>query len=235
MNKKYTSTIKKILPKPLGDFLGNIKNTYNKFKFNHTNFNIHTIYTGHLNTTYRGVTAIKCPFDYVLYQMIISEIEPDLIIEIGTHKGGGSLYLGDLLNTFGKGVLHTIDIEPVDNKTILNHSRIKLFSEGWEKYDLKEAKDFSKILVIDDGAHTCEQSLGIMKKFAPLVSINSYLIIEDGIIDELGWKNNYNGGPVRAIHEFLSNNNNYKIERKWCDFFGKNATFNIDGYLKRIE
>jgi cephalosporin hydroxylase len=237
MIKKYIQNIKKVLPKPVSNFLINTKNAYHRFIYKniHTNFNIHTIYTGHLNTTYRGVTAIKCPFDYVLYQMIISEIEPDLIIEIGTHKGGGSLYLGDLLNTLGKGVLHTIDIEPVDNKTIINHPRIKLFSEGWEKYDIKEAEGFSKILVIEDGAHTYEHSIGAMKKFAPLVSVGSYLIVEDGIITELGMGEKFNGGPLKAIREFMKDNQTFKIERKWCDFFGKNATFNVDGYLKRIK
>ena len=48
-------------------------------------------------------------------------------------------------------------------------------------------------------------------------------------------KEKYNGGPVRAIHEFLKHTPHFKIDRSWCDFFGKNATFNIDGYLKRIK
>ena len=166
--------------------------------------------------------------------MIISEIKPDLIIEIGTHEGGSALYMGDLLNILKNGVVHTIDIKPIYNEILLNHPRIKLFSEGWEKYNLEETKKFSKILLIEDGSLTYEQTKGAIEKFSPIVSVGSYLIIEDGIIDELGMKNNYNGGPKRAIYEFLKNNLNYKIEKRWCNFFGKNATFNVNGYLKRI-
>ncbi len=234
MNNNYISAIKKVLPEPIYKFLVKIYHFFTDRNV-HTNFNVRSIYAGHLNVTYRGIKATRCPFDYVLYQMIISELKPDLIIEIGTYKGGGALYLGDLLNTFGFGMIHTIDIEPLYDKILLNHPRIKTFSNGWENYNLKEVKGFSKILVIEDGAHTYEQSIGAIKKFSPIVSVGSYLIIEDGIVDELGMKKKFNGGPVRAIREFLKNNNDFKIDRKWCDFFGKNATFNIDGYLKRIK
>jgi len=234
MSKNYISIIKKNLPKPLYNFLNKIyykitdRNVY-------TDFNVRTIYMGHHNFTYRGIPTTKCPFDYALYQMIISEVKPDLIIEIGTLKGGSALYLGDLLDILGFGIIHTIDIKKNYEKVLLKHPRIKLFTGGWENYDLKETRGFKKILVIEDGAHTYECTMGAIKKFAPFVSINSYLIVEDGIVDELGMKKKFNGGPVRAIHEFLKDNINYKIEKKWCDFFGKNATFNVDGYLRRIK
>ena len=42
--------------------------------------------------------------------MIICEVKPDLVIEIGTNIGGGALYIADLLDSLGKGIVHTIDI-----------------------------------------------------------------------------------------------------------------------------
>ena len=59
-------------------------------------------------------------------------------------------------------------------------------------------------------------------------------MVEDGIINELGLEKKYNGGPLKAIKEFISQNSNYVIDRKWCDFFGTNATFNVNGYLRKI-
>jgi len=67
------------------------------------------------------------------------------------------------------------------------------------------------------------------------VSLNSYFVIEDGIINALKMQKNFNGGPLKAINKFLIENNNFIIDRKYCDFFGKNATFNVDGFLKRIK
>ena len=52
--------------------------------------------------------------------MIINEVKPDLIIEIGTHYGGTSLYMADLLEINGNGIIHTIDItDYVTDKAII--------------------------------------------------------------------------------------------------------------------
>lgn len=199
-------------------------------------FNSMSLYHGHHKITYRGIKAIKCPFDYVLYQMLIWELKPDLIIEIGTNKGGSALYLADLLNMIGNGEIHTIDIEKdQSDPQLINNPRIKLFTDGYQGYDLSLAEGFKNILIIEDGSHTYEDTIAGIKKFAPLVTKGSYLIVEDGIINEIGLKKDYRGGPLKAISEFLSTSTDFVIDRKWCDMFGTNATFNVDGYLKRIN
>jgi cephalosporin hydroxylase len=198
-------------------------------------FNYKTIDAGHDKVTYRGIKTQRSPFDYVLYQMILFEIQPDLIIEIGTRYGGGALYLADLLDIRGGGVIHSIDITNECQDIVKKHPRIKLFHNGWENYDINLTSTYNKILVIDDGSHYYEQTLDAMRKFSSIVTPASYLIVEDGIIDKLGISKDYNGGPCRAIREFLRSNENFVVERRWCDFFGKNATNNVNGYLKRIS
>jgi len=196
---------------------------------------INGIDKGHHKTTYRGVSCKKSPFDYVIYQMILEEVKPDLIIEIGTFVGGSAFYLADLLELHGKGELHTIDVEERIDERVKAHKRIKFFSKGWVNYDLRLIKDFRTVLVIDDGSHNFQDTLQAMIKFSTIVSPNSYLIVEDGIIDELGLTREYDGGPVKAIKKFLEMNKSFEIAYNWTDFFGKNATFNTIGYLKRIS
>lgn len=198
-------------------------------------FDVNTICEGHHKIHYRGVKAIRCPFDYVIYQMIITELKPDLVIEIGTNIGGGALYIADLMNNIGHGIVHTIDVKKQSDSIIGEHSRIRLFTDGWEQYDINEAKAYKSILVIEDASHKYEDTLGALIKFAPLVTKNSYLIVEDGIVNELGIEDEYNGGPLRAIRQFLQKNPNFLVDRYWCDLFGKNATFNVNGYLKRVS
>lgn len=201
----------------------------------HNSFHLEDINKGHHNVTYRGISAIKCPFDYVIYQMIIFEIKPDLIIEIGTNAGGSALYLADMLNINGKGMVHTIDLpENQEEKIVRQHPRIKIFKEGFLKYNTKDLSSYDTILVIEDGSHLYEDSLAALQKFSPYVTKNSYYIVEDGIISELGLEKKYKGGPQKAIREFLSCNKEFVIDNKWCDFFGKNATFNQNGYLKKV-
>jgi cephalosporin hydroxylase len=199
------------------------------------NFSIDSLYKGHLKVTYNGVKAIRCPFDYVIYQMILFEVKPDLIIEIGTNKGGGALYMADILNVIGKGVIHTIDIVSIAEPIVAKHPRIKLFTEGFENYPLELARDFETVLVIEDASHMYADTLAAIKKFAPLVTLGSYLIVEDGIVNALGMERDYKGGPLKALREILPKHSEFMVDRRWCDMFGTNATFNVNGYLRKIK
>jgi cephalosporin hydroxylase len=207
--------------------------------------NLNEINTGIGKTTYRGVGILKFPFDYVMYQMIVFEIKPDLIIEIGTYGGGSALYLADLLDILGKGEVHTIDIYPEITPAMScglslfqNHPRTKYFNKGYEGYDLSNCEGHETILVIDDGTHKYEDVLKALYKFKDVVSKNSYFIVEDGNCYQL-YPNvaysEWNGGPLKAIDEFLKNNSDFIIDKKWCDFYGTNSTFNTNGYLKKIK
>lgn len=203
---------------------------------NNKSFPLRDIDKGHHRVTYKGVPAIKCPFDYVLYQVLLTEIKPDLVIEIGTSKGGSALYLADLLELNGKGELHTIDLPGnTEDASLRKHPRIRIFKEGFAKYDTSQLKNYPCILVIEDGSHRYEDCLAALEKFSPFVSKDSYFIVEDGIVNALGRKKEFNGGPLRAIRDFLVHRPSFIIDRHYCDYFGHNATFNVDGYLKRIS
>ncbi|MGC4038021.1 MAG: CmcI family methyltransferase [Chitinophagaceae bacterium] len=198
-------------------------------------FNYKTVDKGHHQVTYRGVKAQRSPFDYVIYQMIISEVQPDLIIEIGTNFGGGALYMADLLNNLGKGEVHSIDISDRCPEIVKTHPRIKLYHEGWDKYDLAITQKFEKILVIEDSSHTYENTLAAINLFCNVVSPGSFLIVEDGIVDRLGASKQFHGGPCKAIREFLRDHKDFTVDRFYCDLFGKNATNNVNGYLRKAD
>ena len=80
------------------------------------NLNLKDIHDGVFKSSYRGVPIQKFPFDYVIYQMIINEVKPDLIIEIGTMYGGSALYFADLMDAIGieGGEIHSIDIADLE-------------------------------------------------------------------------------------------------------------------------
>jgi cephalosporin hydroxylase len=199
-------------------------------------FNTSTIEKGHHKVLFHGIPMLKSPFDYVIYQMLIWEVKPDLIIEIGTNLGGSAFYYATILDSLNNGIIHTIDVvDLVNEKKVIEHPRIKRFCNGFQSYQLTEANNYKKILVIDDGSHMYHEVSDALKKFSHLVALDSYIIVEDGIIDELGLKNIYNGGPNKAIKEFMRDNSSFEIDLKWTNFFGYNATFNTNGFLKKIK
>ncbi|HEY4494604.1 MAG TPA: CmcI family methyltransferase, partial [Candidatus Paceibacterota bacterium] len=157
--------IKKIIPVSIKKIYHLIKKKMEYVPVNEkVSFNINTINDGHFNVTYRNIPTIRCPFDYVIYQMILSEVRPDLVIEIGTNVGGTTLYLADLMEVMGHGMIHSIDIDKHFDSKIDNHPRIKLFMNGWQKYDLKNAENFARILVIEDASHMYRDSLHALYK-----------------------------------------------------------------------
>jgi cephalosporin hydroxylase len=194
-----------------------------------------TVYNGHHQGKYRGIPMLKCPFDYVIYQMLICELQPDLIIEIGTNLGGAAYYMADLLNNLGHGIVHSIDIADNCEDVVKSHPRIKLFTDGWQNYDLNNAKNYNKILIIEDSVHSYQNTLDALNYFHTIVSVGSYFIVEDGVVNQIGYRSMYNGGPIKAIKEFLGKHDSFVIDENLENFYGTKATFNLNGYLKRIR
>jgi cephalosporin hydroxylase len=235
--KNIKTKISQHVPRRLLNVYGSTKRYFLK-QFAPASEKVHvdmaTIHHGVFNITYRGIPTLRCPFDYVIYQMILMDLKPDLVIEIGTNYGGTTLYLADLMDTLGHGLIHSIDLETKAPDIVKNHPRVTLFDFGWQGYDVKNISSLNTVLVIDDGSHMYEDVIGALQKFSPSVSAGSYYIVEDGIIDELGQRKQYSGGPLKAIREFLPSHPEYVVDRQYCDMFGKNATFNVNGYLRKI-
>ena len=63
-----------------------------------------------------------------------------------------------------------------------------------------------------------------------------YLIVEDGILSLIMDETEFEGGPLAAIHAFMAAHPDaYEIDRERCDRYGRNATWNLDGYIRRIK
>ena len=61
------------------------------------------------NTYWLGVPTQKCPLDLWVYQEIIFELRPDVIVECGTCKGGSALFLASMCDMVRNGRVFSID------------------------------------------------------------------------------------------------------------------------------
>jgi nucleoside-diphosphate-sugar epimerase len=55
------------------------------------------------DTYWRGVRTAKCPMDMWIYQEILWENRPDLVIECGTAWGGSALFFASMMDLLGAG------------------------------------------------------------------------------------------------------------------------------------
>lgn len=187
--------------------------------------------------TWMGTPVLKNVLDAWIYQEIIYEVQPDVIVEIGSRYGGSTKYFANLLDILGKGMVISIDIDrSVYN---LDHERVKaLTGNSSDQKIISEVADLCRgkaVLVIQDGDHSKKQALEDLENYSKFVSINSYFIMEDGIVDlfhhgdGLGFQEE---GPLAAIEEFLNRNTHFVIDFSRERYI---LTYNPKGFLKRIS
>lgn len=184
-----------------------------------------------------GVRAMKNPLDAWIYQEIIYEVKPEVIIEIGSADGGSTLFFADLLELIGKGKVISIDIDREKYKA--KHQRIITFTgdSSSEKIVSKVKKHCKgkSVMIIHDGDHTKKQVLKDLEQYWNLVSVGSYLIVEDGIIDLFkpgDMIGHYEDGPLLAIEEFMETNDHFEIDESRERYI---ITYSPRGFLKRIR
>lgn len=182
---------------------------------------------------WQGVETLKCPLDLWIYQEILFERGPDLIVETGTHDGGSALYFAHLCDLQGKGRIITIDIENRPNRP--EHSRITYLHGSSTAPSVVQqvqeaAHDSREVLVVLDSDHSRDHVLRELELYSSLIHVGGYLIVEDTNVNGHPVNPDYGPGPMEAVEAFLAQSPDFEIDRARERFF---LTFNPGGYLRR--
>jgi cephalosporin hydroxylase len=210
-----------------------------------------------------GRPIIQLPQDIVAVQELVWRVRPDLIIETGVAHGGSLvlsaslLALLDMSDAIASGTTLDprrsrrrvigidIDIRAHNRHAIETHpmaSRIEMIEGSSISCDVvatvrERSKAFSTIMVFLDSNHTHDHVLAELEAYAPLVSIESYCVVFDTVVDHMPksmfpdrpWGPDNN--PKTAVHEFLRTHAEFQID---ADIHNKLLiTVAPDGYLKR--
>ncbi|HUA52461.1 MAG TPA: CmcI family methyltransferase [Candidatus Sulfotelmatobacter sp.] len=194
-------------------------------------------------TRWRGVPVSKPPGDLWVLQEIIFELTPDLIVESGTAHGGSAAFMASMLDLNQRGRIVTIDKQHYDGRPV--HPRIEYLSGSSTDPAIvdvvrERARGLETVLVVLDSAHVESHVRQEIAFYAPLVTRNSYLIVEDGNVDGNPVLPNYvcsytgipSGGPQAAIQAFVAGGDAFVIDSSRHKFL---MTFNPNGYLKRVK
>ena len=194
---------------------------------------------GVMRYTYKDIGCLKCPLDMALYARLIWELKPKTLIEIGTYKGGSALWFADLFTSYQIDArIVSIDLH---SENEVHDSRIE-FLTG-DVHNLGEVLTNARmatlpgpILVIEDSIHTYSGSLAALRFFDRVLTIGDVIVVEDGVLDELGLSGQFGGGPNRAITEFMATSpGRFEIMTEYCDYFGPNATYSPNGFLRKLR
>lgn len=186
------------------------------------------------NTRFLGHDVLKCPLDLWLYQEILHELRPAVIVETGTAFGGSALYLASICDVLDRGRVVTIDVEDRPKRPV--HPRITYLRGSSVDRDVvarvrREVGDESPVLVLLDSDHRRDHVLAELEAYAPLVTRGSYVIVEDTNLNGHPVEPDYGPGPMEAARAFLAGHAEFAHDAAMDKFL---LTFNPRGYLKRI-
>ena len=188
------------------------------------------------NFDWMGVPIIQMPGDLVVFQEIAYKLKPDVVIECGVARGGSILFWASMLELFNKdGIVVGVDIEIKDHtKQAINESMFKdrinlIEGDSTAISTLNKVKSFvqndKKVMVIFDSNHTEEHVLNELELYSPLVSVDSYLIVLDTVIEKLRIEKDRPWGPgnspMTAVQKFMRDKSNRYLQ----DFDLENKSF----------
>lgn len=208
----------------------------------------HYEYSYHFTWLSRPI--IQFPQDIIALQEIIWQVKPELIIETGIAHGGSLIFYASMLELIGgDGQVLGIDIDIREHNRleIEKHPmfrRIKMIQgSSTDEEIVRRVYDFARgkrsILVALDSNHTHAHVLRELELYSPLVTVSSYLVVFDTVIEDMPeesfpdrpWGKGNN--PKTAVWEFLKTNDRFIVDK---DIENKLLiTVAPDGYLRCIK
>lgn len=186
-----------------------------------------------MNTTWMGVPILKNPLDLWIYQEIIFETQPDLLIESGTYKGGSALYFANLFDLLGRGAVVSLDITEYPGRPV--HPRIvylTVSSVSPRAIELvrQHIRPGMKVMVSLDSLHAKDHVLRELHLYSELVTAGQYLVVEDTDVNGHPVAPDHGSGPMEAVEAFLASSPAFTADRDREKFL---LTFHPKGFLRR--
>jgi cephalosporin hydroxylase len=184
--------------------------------------------------TWLGAQALKNPLDLWVYQEIMFETRPELVVETGTYRGGSAFFLASICDLLGVGEVVSIDIEPLRDD-YPSHERITYLggrssTDAGVVSEIRARAEGKRALVILDSDHSQAHVEAELAVYAPLVPVGCYVIVEDSNIGQI--RKDLLPGPLEAIQTFLAGTEEFVIDGGREKFL---ITWNPSGYLRRVR
>jgi cephalosporin hydroxylase len=185
-------------------------------------------------TSFLGIQTLKYPTDLWIYQEILSDRVPDVVVETGTWHGGSALFLATVCEALGHGRVITIDTDPGD--PLPEHPRVTYVrGSSTDRAVLAEVqaqtRDAERVMVILDSDHSRDHVLAELGTYGDLVTPGDYLIVEDTNVNGHPVLANHGPGPGEAVEQFLQENSRFEVERSRERLL---ITANPGGFLRRL-
>lgn len=203
--------------------------------------------------TWKGIVHLKGPTEIALYPMLLNELRPKTILEIGAFTGGCAVWLADLLDVLEiEGCIYSVDIDLslLDEKAKTD-SRIHFVEGDCNNIEVALTPDLLATLphpwIVIEDAHV--NTIGVVEYLHNnALQIGDYLIIDDtNKLEVEAWgslgeesENRLETVEIakQKIEEFKSwlmlHSDEYLIDTYYQDLYGYNGARSSNSILKRV-
>lgn len=154
----------------------------------------------HTTDSYAGIALSKFPEDLRVYERLLWDFSPDVVIEIGAEHGASALWFRDRLATLAsygridKPLVISVDLDVRAAEHNLREvdpemqDTIKLLEGDVRDPDLPDRvaellPPDARPFVIEDSGHSYETTWAALEGFCRFVPQGGYFIVEDGCVD----------------------------------------------------
>jgi cephalosporin hydroxylase len=166
--------------------------------------------------SWRGVPCFKSSYDIAVYAMLLHELRPRAVIELGSGAGGSSLLFADFCASMGLSTkIMSVDRAVAD----VSDPRIDFIQSDcseWLAATAKAKDSFERPCLLIEDFHG--DLAGFFDSVDAILEDKDYLIIEDSLSKQSRIAEMIAGRP-------------YFIDCKYTDFFGINCTSAINSIL----
>jgi cephalosporin hydroxylase len=207
----------------------------------------------HTEDTYLGIPLSKFPEDLRVYEHLLWESRPQVVVEIGVQHGASALWFRDRLRTLqAYGAIPSFRVIGIDVDLRAARANLDGIDPSWtESIELLEADVLDPALpatvagaipagtpcmVVEDSLHSHDTTIAALRGFAPLVQPGGYFVVEDGCVDveELRPSDDWPRGVIPAIDEWLATEEGARFTlRRDLEVYG--VTCHPHGFLQRAE
>lgn len=207
----------------------------------------------HTQDSYAGVPMSKFPEDLRVYEHLLWEARPNVVVEIGAHLGGSALWFRDRLRTLaaytGQDAIRVVSL---DLDTSQARSKLAAADPHFEETivlvdgDIRDPSTAARVeaalpadpvcFVVEDSAHTYETTLAALESFARLVPPGGFFVVEDGCVDieEMRLAPEWPRGVLPAIDAWLGSDEGRAFTvRRDLELYGLSC--HPGGFLQRVE
>lgn len=162
-----------------------------------------------------------------VYREIIAQAKPEVIVETGSWEGGSAAWFAEFAEVISIDVSLPRHPDPRVHAVIGDSTAPEIAS-----YVRDEVRG-RRCLVSLDSDHNAEHVAQEIAAYAPLVTIGSYLVVEDTAVDayDLEPGSYPEGGPLVAVQHFLKTDNRFVPDPE-CERF--RLGMNPGGWLRRV-